>query len=226
MFDLLGDLYLMPITGADGTDGVFPKRLTSGISWDMQPRFSHDGKLIAFTSDRDGRNGKGGDNIWILDPAKELVKQVSGESFRLLNGPAWSADDQYIVARKHFSSRRSLGAGEMWMFHRDAIDVNAMKGVQLTKKRTEQKDVNEPVFSPDGRYLYYSEDTTSGSTFEYDKDSNGQIYVIKRLDLEKQETENYITGPGGACRPTPSPCLLYTSPSPRDLSTSRMPSSA
>ena len=156
VFDLLGDLYLMPITGADGTDGVFPKRLTSGISWDMQPRFSHDGKLIAFTSDRDGRNGKGGDNIWILDPAKELVKQVSGESFRLLNGPAWSADDQYIVARKHFSSRRSLGAGEMWMFHRDAIDVNAMKGVQLTKKRTEQKDVNEPVFSPDGRYLSVS----------------------------------------------------------------------
>ena len=33
--------------------------------------------------------------------------------------------------------------------------------------------------------------------------------------------------PGGPGTPTPlTPCLLYTSPSPRDLSTSRMPSSA
>ena len=53
--------------------------------------------------------------------------------------------------------------------------------------------------------MYYSQDSTSGDTFEYDKDSNGQIYVIKRLDLQKGETEAYITGPGGACRPTPSP---------------------
>ena len=30
----------------------------------------------------------------------------------------------------------------------------------------------------------------------------------------------------GPYNPTPNPCLLYTSPSPRDLSTSRMPSSA
>ena len=28
---------------------------------------------------------------------------------------------------------------------------------------------------------------------------------VKRLDLEKGETESCITGPGGACRPTPSP---------------------
>jgi len=93
----------------------------------------------------------------------------------------------------------------MWMYHRDAFDSKAMKGVQLTERPDDQKDVNEPVFSPDGRYLYYSQDTTPGKTFEYDKDSNGQIYVIKRLDLQKGETDAYITGPGGACRPTPSP---------------------
>ena len=91
------------------------------------------------------------------------------------------------------------------MYHRNSADVNAMKGVQLTKRSNDQKDVNEPVFSPDGRYLYYSQDATPGNTFQYDKDSNGQIYVINRLDLETGETEPYITGPGGACRPTPSP---------------------
>ena len=204
VFDLLGDLYVMPISGADGEER-FPEKLTSGIAWDFQPRFSHEGNWIAFTSDRDGKDGKSGDNIWIIERNTKEVQQVTNEAFRLLNGPAWSPDDQYIVARKHFTSRRSLGAGEMWMYHRDAASFDAMAGVQLTKRPNDQKDVNEPVFSPDGKYLYYSQDSTPGDSFQYDKDSNGQIYTIKRLDLAKGETDSYITGPGGACRPTPSP---------------------
>ena len=205
VFDLLGDIYIMPISGADGTNGNVPKALTSGAAWDFQPRFSHDGKWISFTSDRNGKSGKAGDNIWIMERSTGKLQQVSDEPFRLLNGATWSPDDQYLVARKHFSSRRSLGAGEMWMYHRDALNTKSMAGVQLTKRPTDQKDVNEPAYSPDGRYLYYSQDTTPGTDFEYDKDSNGQIYVIKRLDLQKGETESYITGAGGACRPTPSP---------------------
>lgn len=204
VFDLLGDLYVMPITGGDG-EGKAPEKLTSGVAWDMQPRFSHDGQHIAFTSDRNGKGGKAGDNIWIINRQTKELRQVSNESFRLLNGPVWSPDDTYIVARKHFTSRRSLGAGEMWMYHRDAADLDAMAGLQLTKRPNDQKDVNEPVFSPDGKYLYYSQDSTPGATFEYDKDSNGQIYTIKRLDLAKGETDTLISGPGGACRPTPSP---------------------
>ncbi|MHC4876547.1 MAG: amidohydrolase family protein [Planctomycetota bacterium] len=204
VFDLLGDLYVMPITGAAGPEKQ-PEKLTSGIAWDMQPRFSHNGKWIAFTSDRNGKGGKAGDNIWIIDRKTKELQQVTKESFRLLNGPAWSPDDEYIVARKHFTSRRSLGAGEMWMYHRDAAKRSAMAGVQLTKRPNDQKDVNEPVFSPDGQYLYYSQDSSSGDTFQYDKDSNGQIYTVKRLDLQTGETDSYINGAGGACRPTPSP---------------------
>ena len=45
VFDLLGNLYLMPIAGSAN-----PSKLTSGMAWDMQPRFSPDGKTIAFTS--------------------------------------------------------------------------------------------------------------------------------------------------------------------------------
>ena len=203
VFDLLGDIYLMPIEGAHGASS--PTRLTSGIAWDMQPRFSPDGKSIAFTSDRTGKNNKAGDNIWTMSIDGQQLTQVTQETYRLLNGPAWSADGNYIVARKHFTSRRSLGAGEMWMYHRHAANAKAQTGIQLTKKPTDQKDVNEPIFSPDGKYLYYSEDVSPGSTFQYDKDSNKQIYVVKRLDLETGETETYISGPGGACRPTPSP---------------------
>ncbi len=205
VFDLLGDIYVMPITGADGTQGNSPKKLTKGIAWDMQPRYSPDGQWIAFTSDRTGKSERGGDNIWVMRSDGSEPKQVTNETFQLLNGACWSPDGNYLVARKHFTGRRSLGSGEMWMYHRSALDANATSGVQLTKRPNEQKDVNEPIFSPDGQYLYYSQDATPGDTFEYDKDSNKQIYVVKRLNLKTGETENAITGPGGACRPVPSP---------------------
>ena len=205
VFDLLGDLYRMPIDGADGTNGVYPEKLTEGMAWDMQPRYSPDGKTIAFTSDRTGKSKLAGDNIWLIKPEDGALSQITDESYQLLNGPAWSPDGNYIVARKHFTSRRSLGSGEMWLYHRSGVEANAQGGVQLTKKPTEQKDVNEPVFSPDGKYLYYSEDVSRGSEFEYSKDPHKQIYAIKRIELATDETESYITGPGGACRPTPSP---------------------
>ncbi|MHC4995630.1 MAG: amidohydrolase family protein, partial [Planctomycetota bacterium] len=205
VFDLLGDLYAMPITGADGTGDRYPERLTSGMAWDMQPRFSHDGDWIAFTSDRDGKSKKAAWNIWALERATGDVRQITNETYTLLNAPAWSPDDAYVVARKHFTSRRSMGAGEIWMYHRDAVGVDAARGVQLTKRPNDQKDVNEPVYSPDGKFVYYSQDVTPGDTFEYSKDSTKGIYAIKRLELETGETETIIRGPGGACRPTPSP---------------------
>src|ERR1044071_10347693 len=51
VFDLLGDIYTMPIAGSGSSSAT---RITSGPAFDMQPRFSPDGKRIAFTSDRDG----------------------------------------------------------------------------------------------------------------------------------------------------------------------------
>ena len=188
-FDMLGNLYTIPITGGEA------RALTTGGAWDMQPRYSPDGQSIAFTSDR-----AGGDNIWTIDRDGSNPQQVTKEDFRLLNQADWTPDSQYIVARKHFTSSRSLGAGEMWLYHR-----SGGSGVQLTKRRTEQKDSNEPAYSPDGKYLYFSDDVTPGKIFEYSKDVNGEIYAIQRLDLESGELEKYIGGPGGSIRPTPSP---------------------
>src|SRR5262249_11040454 len=79
------------------------------------------------------------------------------------------------------------------------------EGVQITEKQTDQKDTGEPAFSPDGRYLYYSQDDTPGKSFEYNKDPNGEIYVIHRYDRRRAEDEPFVTGAGGSSRPTPSP---------------------
>jgi len=188
-FDLLGDLYVMPIGGGEA------RAISNGAAWDMQPRYSPDGRWIAFTSDHGG-----GDNLWIVDRKGGNPQQVTKEDFRLLNQADWTPDSQYLVARKHFTASRSLGAGEMWLYHRSGGG-----GIQLTKKRTDQKDTNEPAFSPDGRYLYYSDDVTPGEIFEYSKDVNGEIYAIQRLDRQTGKIEKYVSGPGGSIRPTPSP---------------------
>ena len=189
VFDLLGDIYTIPITGGTA------KNLTSGIAWDMQPRYSPDGSRIAFTSDR-----AGGDNIWIMNRDGSKPVQVTKEDYRLLNNPVWTPDGQYIAARKHLTAQRSLGAGEIWLYH-----VSGGAGLQLTKKANDQKDAGEPAFSRDGRYMLFSLDATPGSNFEYNKDPNTQIYAINRLDRETGDVDRVVGGPGGAVRPTPSP---------------------
>ncbi|WP_286264855.1 amidohydrolase family protein [Thalassotalea atypica] len=188
VFDLLGDLYTMPITGGEA------KPLMTDIAWQMQPRFSPDGKHIAFTSDEDG-----GDNLWIMNVDGSNKKAITDETFRLLNSPAWSPDGNYIVGRKHYTGSRSLGAGEVWLYHK-----TGGQGAMLTKRPNQQKDLGEPAFSHDGKYVYFSQDATPGKTFHYSKDSEKGIYKIKRLTLETGEIDVIVSGKGGAIRPTPS----------------------
>jgi imidazolonepropionase-like amidohydrolase/Tol biopolymer transport system component len=188
--DLLGDVYVMPIAGGEA------KAIASGVAWQMQPRWSPDGKRIAFTSDAGG-----GDNLWVMDKDGANARQVSKESFRLVNSPAWTPDGEFLLGHKHFTGRRSLGAGEIWMWH----VATGGDGLQLTTKPNDQKDVGEPAISPDGRHVYWSYDSTGGDTFAYNKDPNDQIYAIDELDRETGDIVNVVSGPGGACRPTPSP---------------------
>ncbi|MBU0866052.1 MAG: amidohydrolase family protein [Alphaproteobacteria bacterium] len=190
-FDLLGDIYTMPIEG--GT----PTRIAEGLAFEHQPRFSPDGKRIAFVSDR-----AGGDNIWLMNRDGSGKVQVSKEDFRLLNQPSWSPDGQFIVAKKHFTTGRSLGTGEVWMYH-----VSGGAGVPLVKKPNErhQKELGEPIFAADGKSVFYTRNVTPGPIFEYAQDSNTDLFHIERYDLQDAKVSTAASGAGGAVRPTPSP---------------------
>ncbi|MEQ9310883.1 MAG: amidohydrolase family protein [Balneolaceae bacterium] len=189
IFDLLGDIYSIPISGGKAT------LLRGGHAFEVQPRFSPDGNHISFTSDAGG-----GDNIWVMNADGSNAKQITEENFRLLNNSTWTPDGEYIIAKKHFSSSRSLGAGEIWIFHK-----SGGSGIQLVEKKNEQQDIGEPSVSPDGRYIYYSEDNYPGGFFQYNKDPNSQIYVIRKYDREDGDIETVTGGNGGAARPQISP---------------------
>jgi len=192
VFDLLGDIYTMPVGGSGASAAT---RITSGAAFDMQPRFSPDGKRIAFSSDRDGLW-----NVWTMDADGKNAKQVSREKRWFINSPTWSPDGAYIFARRHFVAQRSLGAGEIWMYHAAGSD-----GLQVTEKNGFQKDAGEPAISADGHYLYYSKDVTPGQQFEYNKDPNGTIYAIMRRDLNTGRERPVVSVQGGSVTPRPSP---------------------
>jgi imidazolonepropionase-like amidohydrolase/Tol biopolymer transport system component len=190
-FDLLGDIYTMPLAG--GT----PKRIAEGLAYEQQPRFSPDGRRLAFVSDRGG-----GDNVWVMNLDGSDKRQVTKEDFRLLNQPSWSPDGRFIVAKKHFTTGRSLGTGEVWLYH-----VSGGGGVVLVKRPNEQhqKELGEPIYAPDGKGIYYTRNVTPGPIFEYAQNSNTDLFHIERYDLESGEVTTAVSGAGGSVRPTPSP---------------------
>jgi hypothetical protein len=121
VFDVLGDLYTMPI---EGSGAGLATRIVSGPAFEMQPRVSPDGKSIAFISDRGGLF-----NVWVANADGSNARPISKEQRWWINSPTWSPDGQYVYARRHFVGERSLGAGEIWMFH-----VSGADGVQVTER--------------------------------------------------------------------------------------------
>ncbi len=186
LFDLLGDVWTLPIAGGEAT------LLLGGAAWEWQPRFSPSGARIAFVSDRGGA-----DNIWSCARDGSDLRQVTKEDFRLVHCPEWMPDGEWILARKHFTDTRSLGAGEVWMYAANGGGA----GVQLTEKSSNTADVNEPAISKDGRWLYFSH----AGDFAYNKNPYQGIYAVSRIDRANGKREPFSDGSGGACRPRPSP---------------------
>ncbi|HEX7175808.1 MAG TPA: amidohydrolase family protein [Pyrinomonadaceae bacterium] len=185
-FDLLGDIYRMPAAGGRA------ELVASGVSFEAQPRFSPDGKLVAFTSDRDGV-----ENIWVMDADGKNRRQVTKETTRQMSTPAWSPDGHYLFARKHLTDTRSAGAGEVWMYHIQG----GGKGVQITEKPNWTANIGEPEVDPTGRFVYF----VASNAFDYNKNVYENIYWIDRYDLQKGRRSTFVRGSGGSVRPQISP---------------------
>jgi Tol biopolymer transport system component len=142
VFDLLGDLYLLPIEGGKA------KALTRGIEYDASPRFSPDGNCIAFTSDRSGAS-----NIWTVDIDGRGLRQVTREEHGRMIAPAWSPDGRVLLASKHPPLNRPPA---FWTY-----DVATGAGSALSIGTTERGTV---AYDPSGRTLVYTTPEVPGAS--------------------------------------------------------------
>lgn len=181
VFDLLGDLYLLPITGGKA------EPLTTGTAYDVQPSWSPDGQTILFTSDRDG-----GNDPWVLHVKTRKMRQITRTKWINSNKAIWTPDGQYVVYRKRITDRRSIGVVELWMVH-----LWGGRGIQLTQGN-DIGDANDPSFSRDGRYLYFA----ARGRHVYNRNPHEGIWNVMRLDM--QTREKLLLTRNASC-PTPSP---------------------
>ena len=194
-FELLGDIYTLPIEGGEA------KLIDGGMAFDSQPRFSPDGKWIAFLSDREGS-----ENVFIMHPDGTEQKQVSKDSNNQFASPSWSQDGKYIFVSK---TNFGIGAREIWMYH-----VDGGSGIQITKskptpatRRQDRPSAMGVVASADGRYLYFAE---RHGDFSYN--AMFPLWVIIRKDRRTGDEDTIIRQPESAFRPLISPdgkFLLY-----------------
>ncbi len=189
LFELLGDLYAVPIDGGEA------KLISGGMAFDSQPRYSPDGKMIAFLSDREGS-----DNVWIAKADGSDPKQLSRDQQSRFLSPSWTPDGDYVLVSR---SQQGFGAYELWMYH-----VKGGSGVQITKNRpTPTTPPNQShgavggVASADGKYFYYARRIGGGIPYN----AVLPMWQIARRDRVTGEEDVLTQSVGSAMRPLLSP---------------------
>lgn len=183
VFDLLGDLYVLPIEG-----GV-AKALSRGMAFDTQPRFSPDGRHIVFVSDRDGS-----ENVWIMKTDGSSAKQLTSGKDTVFISPEWTPDGDAIITAKTGVVRNSLM--ELWLY-----SIADRKGVCLVNGEKNGLTALGPAFGADPRFLYFSQKAASLQTY------HPQIgeYQLAVYDRQTREIYPYSNAQGAGMRPVLSP---------------------
>ncbi len=132
LFSARGDIFTAPIE-----KGPTRNLTDSSRAHDKLARWSHDGRRIAYVSDRSGE-----DQIWVVDqdgsePAAQLTTTLRG----MLYAPAWSPDDKRIA----FSDKN----GKIYV-----LGVDDKKLVEIADD--DYGLVQDYSWSPDSAWLAYS----------------------------------------------------------------------
>ncbi len=185
LFDLLGDVYEVPLAGGSA------RPLTTGNAWDTDAHYSSDGTRIAFTSDRGGN-----ENLWTMKRDSTDPRALTDEKVDRYTDPVWAPEPGWFLGRRRSTDTRSIGVQELWMLHEEGG-----KGLRITSKDVDPH-AGEAAFSADGRFVYYS---TRASRFNYDEDVHEGLWQLVRYDRELAERTVITNLTEGAVRPTPSP---------------------
>jgi Tol biopolymer transport system component len=187
VFDLLGDLYTLPIAGGKAT------RLTSGMAFDAQPRYSPDGKKIVFVSDRSG-----GENVWTLSLDGKDTTQVTKGNNNMYVSPEWAPDGKYIVVSR---SGGLGGTAKLWTYH-----VDGGNGLPLTTQPAVAPNLKMvgAAYGKDPRYLWFA-----ARTGDWQYNSIGAQYQLHVWDRDNGRTSQMSTRFGSGFRPTLSPDGQY-----------------
>ena len=204
-FDLLGDIYTVPVTGGPAN------RIIGGMSFDSQPRFSPDGRSIAFLSDRTGV-----ENLWIADADGRNPRAVSNDkptndAPEEMCSPSWTADGQYLLVSKVRPPDRTFG---VFLYDRNG-GTGLRIGSAPPPPPTGDNDAPPrpapnrlgAVASPDGRFIYYAERM---GRFSYNV--RFPLWQIHRFDRETGDVSTITDAQGSAMRPVLSPdgrLLIY-----------------
>lgn len=200
VFDVLGDLYTLPIGGGRAT------RIMGGLSFESQPVYSPDGTLIAFLSDRSGV-----ENVWVANADGSNPRAVTkdgptNDRPQMMLSPAWTPDGDYLIVSK--SRPPDPNTFGLFMYHREGGT-----GVRIGPAPPPPPGPDSPAppqapvpnkmgaaVSPDGRFIYYAQ---RNGGFNYN--AQFPIWQIYRHDRETGEVSQVTNARGSAMRPVISP---------------------
>ena len=183
VFDLLGDIWEVSLSGGAA------QQLTSGPAWDGQPRFSPDGKYIAYVSDAGGS-----EQIWIMDDDGEAPQPLTDDDQARNTSPIWDPDGPYIIARRHTVDASSIDTAELWQYHLDGGEASPLTS-------TEAHPLAGEPWS-DGEHIWFS---SRSSRFADNANPVAGLWQIWRLDRQTSALHPVVVGAGSAARPALSP---------------------
>ncbi len=191
VFELLGDLYTLPVEGGKAT------RITSGQMFDAQPRFSPDGKSIVFVSDRSQS-----DNLWIVNADGTNPRALTRDTDQKYQSPVFTSDGKYVIASR---------GNDLYMYYvsvggtgfRLTGDTAAARGATAGAGRG---NTAPNVFlgaspSRDGRYIYFAMRNSTGGG--YNQTALG--WQVGVLDRETGRIFTKTNAVGSGMRPEISP---------------------